>query len=102
MGVSLSSTIIVCGKMPKRTDVITSSYLLLVCSAPPKGRGHMLGTKLRCGQSDPEAGRSAPVGRTVRARAEQIRVPSFSLRLLAKIAGFARCFGGKGSSPPPL
>jgi hypothetical protein len=59
MGVSLSSTILVCGKMPKRTDVITSSYLLLVCSAPPKGRGHMLGTKLRCGQSGPEAGRSA-------------------------------------------
>jgi hypothetical protein len=95
MGVSLSSTILVCGKMPKRTDVITSSYLLLVCSAPPKGRGHMLGTKSRCGQS-------APVGWTVRARAEQIRVPSFSLRLLAKIAGFAQSFVGNGSSPPPL
>jgi hypothetical protein len=39
MGVSSNSTILVCGKMPKRTDVITSSLLLLVCSAPPKGRG---------------------------------------------------------------
>jgi hypothetical protein len=37
--------------------------------------------------------------RTVRAHAEQIRVPSFSLRLLAKIPGFARSFDGKGSSP---
>jgi hypothetical protein len=35
----------------------------------------------------PRSGRSAPVGRTVRACAEQIRVPSFVLRLLAKIAG---------------
>jgi hypothetical protein len=60
----------------------------------------MLSTKLRCGQSGPEAGRSAV--RTVRARAEQIRVPSFSLRLLVKIAGFARSSDGKGSSPPPL
>jgi hypothetical protein len=34
-----------------------------------------------------ERGRSAPVGRTVRACAEQIRVPSFVLRLLAKIIG---------------
>jgi hypothetical protein len=66
---------------------------------PVKISLNVLGTKLRCGQSSPEAGRSAPVGRTVRARAEQIRVPSFSLRLLAKIAGFARSFGGKGSSP---
>jgi hypothetical protein len=62
----------------------------------------VLSTKLRCGQSGPEAGRSAPVGRTVRARSEQIRVPSFSLRLLTKIPGFARSFDGKGSSPPPL
>jgi hypothetical protein len=43
MGVYLSSTILVCGKMPKRTDVITSSYLLLVCSTPPKGRGAYVG-----------------------------------------------------------
>jgi hypothetical protein len=35
----------------------------------------------------PRSGRSASVGRTVRACAEQIRVPSFVLRLLAKIAG---------------
>jgi hypothetical protein len=37
------------------------------------------------GRSRPEAGRSAV--RTVRACAEQIRVPSFVLRLLAKIVG---------------
>jgi hypothetical protein len=35
----------------------------------------------------PRSRRSAPVGRTVRAGAEQIRVLSFVLRLLAKIAG---------------
>ena len=35
----------------------------------------------------PRSGQSAPVGRTVRACAEQIRVPSFVLRLLAKIMG---------------
>jgi hypothetical protein len=35
----------------------------------------------------PRSGRSAPVGRTVRMGAEQIRVPSFVLQLLAKIAG---------------
>jgi hypothetical protein len=55
-----------------------------------------------CGRSGPKAGRFAPVGRTVRTRAEQIRVPSFSLRLLAKIAGFAQSLVGNGSSPPPL
>jgi hypothetical protein len=35
----------------------------------------------------PRSGRSAPLGRTVRTCAEQIRVPSFVLRLLAKIMG---------------
>jgi hypothetical protein len=35
----------------------------------------------------PRSGRSTHVGRTVRACAEQIRVPSFVLRLLAKIMG---------------
>jgi hypothetical protein len=34
--------------------------------------------------------RSAPVGWTVRACAEQIRVPSFVLRLLARFAELAR------------
>jgi hypothetical protein len=51
MGVSSNSIILVCGKMPKRTDVITSSQLLLVCSAPPKGKGHMLSSKLSGGRS---------------------------------------------------
>jgi hypothetical protein len=70
--------------------------VLLVCSAPPKGRGHMLGTKLRplydpaLRPDGPRSRRSAPVGRTVRACAEQIRVPSFVLRLLAKFAELAR------------
>jgi hypothetical protein len=49
----------------------------------------------------PRFGRSAPVGRTVRACAEQIRVPSFVLQLLAKITGKARKLVCKGSSPPP-
>jgi hypothetical protein len=69
--------------------------MLLVCSAPPKGRGHMLGTKL-------STGGSAPMGRTVRASAEQIRVPSFVLRLLARFVGFARKSVCKGSNPHSL
>jgi hypothetical protein len=36
------------------------------------------------------SGRFAPVGRTVRACAEQIRVLSFVLRLLARFAELAR------------
>ena len=50
----------------------------------------------------PRSGRSAPVGRTVRACAEQIRVPSFVLRLLAIFAGLARNQLCKGSSPPSI
>jgi hypothetical protein len=50
----------------------------------------------------PRSGRSAPGGRTVRAYAEQFRVSSFVLRLLAKFAGFTRKFVCNGSSPPPL
>jgi hypothetical protein len=38
----------------------------------------------------PRSGQSAPVGRTVRACAEQIRVPSFVLWLLARFAELAR------------
>jgi hypothetical protein len=48
------------------------------------------------------AGRSAPGGRTVRACAEQFRVSSFVLRLLARFAGFTRKFVCNGSNPPPL
>jgi hypothetical protein len=38
--------------------------MILVCSAPPKGRGHMLGTKMRpdgpaLGPDDPRSGQSA-------------------------------------------
>jgi hypothetical protein len=62
----------------------------------------MFEPELSGGLSGPEAGRSAPVGRTVRACAEQIRVPSFVLRLLAIFAGLARNQLCKGSSPPPL
>jgi hypothetical protein len=50
----------------------------------------------------PRSGQSAPVGRTVRACAEQCRVPSFVLRLLAIFAELARNQLCKGSSPPPL
>jgi hypothetical protein len=50
----------------------------------------------------PRSGQSAPGGRTVRTCAEQIRVPSFVLRLLAKITGKARKLVCKGSSLPPL
>jgi hypothetical protein len=91
MGVSSSSTILVCGKMLKKTDVKS----LLVCSAPPKGRGHMLSTKM-------SRRMVRPWGRTVRgldglrlwtersARAEQIRVPSFLLCLLTRFTELAR------------
>jgi hypothetical protein len=48
---------------------------------------HSVEHQIERGRSGPEAGRSAPMGRTVRACAEQIRVPSFVLRLLAKIMG---------------
>jgi hypothetical protein len=52
----------------------------------------MFGTKMSGERSGPEAGGSqsgwsAPVSRTVRASAEQIRVPSFLLCLLARISG---------------
>jgi hypothetical protein len=55
-------------------------------------RGSLLSTKLSADgpalrPDGPRSGRSAPVGRTVRACAEQVRVPSFVLRLLAKIMG---------------
>jgi hypothetical protein len=67
--------------------------MLLVCSAPPKGRGAYVGHQnerpddLALGLDGPRSGQSAPVGRTVRAGAEHIRVPSFLLCLLAKISG---------------
>jgi hypothetical protein len=63
---------------------------------------YVLSTILRLEDGCPRSGQSAPGGRTVRACAEQIRVPSFVLRLLAKITGKARKLVGKGSSPPPL
>jgi hypothetical protein len=47
----------------------------------------------------PRSGRSAPMGRTVRACAEQFRVPSFVLRLLAKFMEIAQKLVCKGSSP---
>jgi hypothetical protein len=50
----------------------------------------------------PRSRQSAPVGRTVRACVEQIRVPNFVLRLLAIFAELARNQLCKGSSPPPL
>jgi hypothetical protein len=68
----------------------------------------MFGTKLSLSDGPalrpdgPRSGQSASGGRTVRACAEQIRVPSFVLRLLAKITRKARKLVCKGSSPPPL
>jgi hypothetical protein len=43
-----------------------------------------------------------PRGRTVRACAESVRVPSFSRGLLPKTAGLARETVWNGSRPPPL
>jgi hypothetical protein len=73
--------------------------MLLVCPAPPKGRGAYVwhqneradGPALR--PDSPRSGQSeqsVPVGRTVRACVEQIRVPSFVLRLLARFVELAR------------
>ena len=70
--------------------------MLLVCLAPPKGRGayvwhqneHADGPALR--PDSPRSGQSAPLGRTVRACAEQIRVPSFVLWLLTRFVELAR------------
>jgi hypothetical protein len=50
----------------------------------------------------PRSGQSAVVARTVRARAESVRVPSFSRDLLPKTAGLTRETVGNGSRPPPL
>jgi hypothetical protein len=57
---------------------------------------------LRVGAHFEQGGRSTPGGRTVHACAEQFRVPSFVLRLLARFAGFTLKFVCNGSSPPPL
>jgi hypothetical protein len=48
----------------------------------------------------PRSGLSAVVTRTVRARAESVRVPSFSRDLLPKTAGLTRETVGNGSRPP--
>jgi hypothetical protein len=45
---------------------------------------------MRTGRSGPGAGRSALVVRTIRACVEQIMVPNFVLRLLAKFGELAR------------
>jgi hypothetical protein len=50
----------------------------------------------------PRSGLSAVVARTVRARAESVRVPSFSRDLLPKTAGLTQETVGNGSRPPPL
>jgi hypothetical protein len=52
------------------------------------------------GRSDPKAGRSAVVARTVRTCAESVRVPSFSWDLLPKTAVLARETTRSGSRPP--
>jgi hypothetical protein len=56
--------------------------MLLVCSAPPKGQGAYVGNQIERADSPalrpdgPRSERSAPVGQTVCACAEQFRVPS--------------------------
>jgi hypothetical protein len=50
----------------------------------------------------PRSERSAVAARTVRARVESVRVPSFSRDLLPKTAGFTRETVENGSRPPPL
>jgi hypothetical protein len=50
----------------------------------------------------PWSGRSAVAARTVRARAESVRVPSFSRDLLPKTVGLTRETVENGSRPPPL
>jgi hypothetical protein len=108
MDVSSSSTILVCGKMLKKTDVITSCYDAFGLLSSTKRQGAYVGHQIE--RSDgpalrpdgPRSGRSAPVGRTVRASVEQFRVPSFVLRLLTIFAEITRKLVCKGSSPPPL
>jgi hypothetical protein len=63
--------------------------MLLVRQPSPKGRGHILKTKLS-GRSGLEAGRSALGARMVRACTESVRVPSFSRDLLPKTVGLTR------------
>jgi hypothetical protein len=48
----------------------------------------------------PRSGLSAVVARTVRARAESVRVPSFSRDLLPKTTGLTRETVRNGSRPP--
>jgi hypothetical protein len=60
--------------------------MLLVCSAPPKGRGAYVGHQNEWSDG-PRSRQSAPVGWTVRASAEKIRVPGFLLCLLTRISG---------------
>jgi hypothetical protein len=48
----------------------------------------------------PRSGRSAVAARTVRARVESVRVPSFSRDLLPKTAELTRETVGNGSRPP--
>jgi hypothetical protein len=65
--------------------------MLLVYQPSPKGRGAYVGDQIESrGQSNPEAGQSAVVARTVRACAESVKVPSFSRDLLPKTAGLTR------------
>jgi hypothetical protein len=82
--------------------------MLLVRQTAPKGRGHMLEAKKSLADGPalrpdgPRSELSAVVARTVRARAESVRVPSFSRDLLPKTAGLTRETVGNGSRPPPL
>jgi hypothetical protein len=88
-------TILLSGKMPKKTDVMhrVSCFWFAqlhqkaggICSTPKRGR-----TVRPLRPDGPRSGQSAPMGRTVRACAEQIRVLSFLLCLLARFSELAR------------
>jgi hypothetical protein len=70
--------------------------MLLVRQPSPKGRGHMLKAKKSLADGPalrpdgPRFEQSAVVARTVRARADSVRVPSFSRDLLPKTAGLTQ------------
>jgi hypothetical protein len=64
------------------TNLLTLFFLYMATN--------LLSSKMSCGRSGPKAGRFTLVGRTVRACTEQIRVPSFVLRLLAIFVELAR------------
>jgi hypothetical protein len=83
-------------------------HMLLVCQPPPKGKGHMLSTKIDRANGptlrtdDPRFELSAVAAQIICACAKSVRVPDFLRGLLAKPAGLTRESTYNGSRPPPL